>query len=144
MRKKCDIYCIALASVASSKKEESQIKIKASVNYLRIWWRVTRAVDESARVVGKFNFIRRFMNEYRALKIQWCRVWIMKKYTRRFNLQMNGQSEKCIRERKRERENENSGHSPRIKFSCNNNNCRAIAFMRRPQAPIFMSTFHAH
>lgn len=48
------------------------------------------------------------------------------------------------RERERDKENENSGHSPRIKLSCSNNNCRAIAFMRRPHAPISMSTFHAH
>lgn len=63
----------------------------------------------------------------------------------RFNLQMNEQSgalEKCVKEI----DDENSGHSPRIKLSCSSKNNRraTTAFMRRPHAPIFMSTFHAH
>lgn len=53
-----------------------------------------------------------------------------------FNFQMN---EQLVGGRKEDI----SGHSPRIKFSNNNNSCRAIAF-RRPQTPIFMSTFYAH
>lgn len=58
-----------------------------------------------------------------------------------FNLQMNEQSSGL---QGSERERKCAGHSPFIKLSSSNNNGRAIAFTRRPQTPIFMSTFYAH
>jgi hypothetical protein len=58
----------------------------------------------SACVVGKFDFVRWFMNENRALKVQRCGVCLYAKIhtnENEFNLQMNGQSgglENCVRE----------------------------------------------